>query len=114
LAVEAGAALVPAAHLAADAEVLAGTGEHQHVDLRIALGQDRGLLDPVVHLDGARVAPLGAIQDDAQHACVLAATEVSGAEIDRRHGARVHAVVLPAPTGRPPSVRLHAVTPVAP
>src|SRR5262249_3493701 len=104
LAIEARAALVSAAHLAADAEVIPGARQHQDVDLRIALGQDRGLLDPVVHLDGAGVAPLGAIEDHAQHAGVLAAAEVAGSEVDRHHGARAHGAVLAAADTPPPAV----------
>jgi hypothetical protein len=54
-------------HLAADAEVVPRPGEHQDVDVGIALGEHRRLLDAVVHLDGTGVAPLGTVEDDAQH-----------------------------------------------
>src|SRR5262249_37346429 len=101
LAVERLSVLVTAAHLAADAEVIPGPRQHQDVDLGIALGQHRGLLDPVVHLDGAGVATLGAVEDDAQHAGVLAATEVTGPEVDRRRGA--HGAVLAAGRTRSPA-----------
>ena len=71
LAVERLAAFVLAAHLAADAEVLAAAGDHQHVDVRIALGQHRRLLEAVIHLDGQRVAALRPVDDDAHDAVSL-------------------------------------------
>jgi hypothetical protein len=51
---------VLAAHLAADAEILAGAGDDDQVDVGIALGDDAGFLDAVVRLDGQRVAAAGA------------------------------------------------------
>src|SRR5262249_11383688 len=114
LPVERRAALVSATHLAADAEVLAGPGEHQHVDLRIALGQDRRLLDPVVHLDGAGVASLGTVDDHAQHAAVFAATQMAGPEVDRRRGGCLHGAVLAAAAPRPPAITRGAVLAAAP
>src|SRR5262249_3229293 len=80
---------------------------HEDVDVGIALGQDGGLLDPVVHLDRAGVSPLGTIEDDAQHAVGLRRVEPARAEIDRRH-----ATVLPAGTAAPPARR--AALPSAP
>jgi hypothetical protein len=73
------------AHLAADAEDVADAGDHQRVDIEIAVGQHRGLLDAVVHLDGARVAPLRPVDDDAQRALPYATFKVLRTEIDALH-----------------------------
>jgi len=53
-----------------------------------ALGEDGRLLEAVVHLDGERVSPRGAVDDDAEDAVTAGGAEVGGAEVDggRREG----------------------------
>src|SRR5262249_33640735 len=96
LAIDRLAALVLAPHLAANTEVVAGAGQRQDVAVRIAPGQHRRLLDAVVHLDGAGVAPLGTVEHDAQDAVGLRAPQVPRAEVDGLLFTRRHARVLPA------------------
>src|SRR5262249_53352290 len=97
LAIERLPALVTAAHLAADAEVVARSGENEHVDVGIALGEHGRLLDAVVHLDGARVAALGPIEHDAEHAVRFRRAKTRRAEIDRRHPVVLAAEATAAP-----------------
>ena len=68
---------MPPAHLSADAEVVAGGGDEEHVDRRVALGEHGGLLEAVVHLDGERVAALGTVDEHTQHAVGPAGIQVT-------------------------------------
>src|SRR5262249_49157974 len=105
LAVERLAALVLPPHLAAHAEVVAGAGEYDDVDVGIALGEHGRLLDAVIHLDGAGVAPLGPVDHDAQDPTGLRAAEVAGVEIDGLVLVHRHAFLLPAQRARAPAAR---------
>jgi hypothetical protein len=68
-------------HLPADAEVVAAAGDDQDVDVGIALGDDARLLDAVVHLDGERVAAIGAVDTDGEHAVLLLRAQILGVEV---------------------------------
>jgi len=105
-AIERLAALVLAAHLAADAEGVARARHDEHVDLGVALRDHRGLLQTVVHLDGAGVLPLGPIDDDAEHAPLLRRTQARRTEIDRRHPSVLAARPTRMPAARPSVARL--------
>ncbi|OLE52047.1 MAG: hypothetical protein AUI36_18375 [Cyanobacteria bacterium 13_1_40CM_2_61_4] len=95
---------MPPAHLAPDAEVVAGGGDEEHVDRRVALGEYGGLLEAVVHLDSERVAALGAVDDHAQRAVDPGGLQVARAQVERC-GAHLElstiatASVATAPTG---------------
>ena len=76
-------------------------GDHEDVDVGIALGEHRRLLEAVVHLDGERVAALGPVDDDAQHAVAA-----GGAQVARSRGRRRSSswrVALPGLAARAPA-----------
>jgi hypothetical protein len=69
--------LVLAAHFTADAEVVAGAGDQDDLDVGIAFGDDAGLLDAVIRLDGERVTAIGAVDADRENAVVLIGDEMT-------------------------------------
>jgi hypothetical protein len=77
---------VHATNLATDAEQVSRSGEDDHVDVRLLLGDATGALHAVVHLGRHRVLPFGPIDPDPEDPILPPGVQVLRLEVDRLYG----------------------------